>query len=208
MANEKIVDEVFLKKILRNRFARYEFIKTYVPSISKRHEVLLKNAIMENCESNVVSTASDFILLAGIIGFYSPAFSNKLQTQFSIRRSQEVKLAILDYLFMMKKKVSRSVFEEVSCKAVKSSNNLVSFQGRVNLVLLKELDFIELLDLLRSQKYPTLLYRLMNNVESSSALAVSIGQHSDSLKNMIKKSDFGKEVKMELLSKLEKYSVK
>ncbi len=111
-----------------------------------------------------------------------------------------IKLSILSLLFMLSKKIPQNEFLELNKVHCKSTNKLLNFQSKLNLVLYNNVSSEQIIKMLNREKAPTLYYRFLRALAESKSFAKKFNSHKSSILNSIQSEKFNSGVTAELMN--------
>lgn len=196
------VNEISDKDIheLLNSPRRGQFLDTY--EHFDGHQKVFQSWIFCNLASTKNCILEDLFVLAGKIRLVRKEINDLCLKVLKGRYRYFTKLACLDYLLWMQKSLDPGFYKTANTLAVEQTKNpIVLFQGTLNLCM-SDIDKYcrTLTEQLVASEYPTLFYRLANQIwlfsENSRVLLAEI------VRSVLRQKEFSDGVKSELLDRI------
>lgn len=199
----KQVSANVISKILSNPFERMFFLKEYEffdrdGNARQYNDYAL--SVIKN--SRDVVAVSDAIILSTKTHQFSKSVFKQIRIMLYSRRNYIVKLACLDFLLAFKEEIPKRYFFQINNRILSHSrNNLLRIQATLNLISIDANFSSKLIALLYVANSPTEFYRVINGLQCDDIRLDA--EEIERLKGMIVQKPFKKQVKIELLSRLE-----
>lgn len=165
--SKEVVDDKELILLLKNNKYRSIFITTYKYFNCHNKENII-NFINENYHLEIKTNFKiDLLDLASNIDYFSSDIYNLLKIDLFNRRIYLLKLTILDYIneFSDRKEVLNDFYNLSLNLYERTSNNLIKFQALINLSMIDDVKYRDILMNFLSKKIlPFYYYRLINNI--------------------------------------------
>lgn len=187
---------------LLNSSRRGKLLDTYEYFESDQSKEIFQRWIYCNLTSTKDRTLEDIFVLIRKSKLVQEEINNLCLRVMGGRYRYFTKLACLDYVLSMHRSLSPEFFKSVSILAIEHTKNpIVLFQGTLNLCMSDvEKYYRQLTEQLAAADYPTLFYRLANQLwlfpEKSRELLAEL------LLSVLAKKEFSDGVKRELLDRI------
>lgn len=165
----KPITQELAQKYLNNKVFREDFLLNYDFFNEDKNGKLYRDWILENINNTENAILEDIFRLAGNGNIFIPTILHTAHKILQGNYFQFTKLAVLEYLFDQKENIQKKknvLLAKVALRHTK--NHFIRFQAFLNLVAMgveTETSLSYIKRILRNTIYPTLYYRLLNEIE-------------------------------------------
>jgi len=162
---KKPVSKETAKMVLANQEERDDFLIYYNFFEKDGNKDIYVNWINENLNSGSNVVVEHIFELSNYIHLFSTELIILAANILKGRKKAATKLACLDYILSIKKKIAKRQFIDLNEIAIEhTQNRFVIFQAYMNLSITNVEYLIKVKRILEREKYPTLFYRCLNEI--------------------------------------------
>lgn len=184
--NNAINKKLFIYKYPLNA-EQLEYVKKNLVIVFNQPDLIYLDELEDACE------------MAMYIDFY-PLQDITIGKKILISKVDSIiKISFLDLLFVVNKRIPQNEFIELNEVLRKSTNKLLSFQSKLNLVLYDQVSPSQIIKLLKKESIPTLVYRFLRTLNESTILVRKFKMKQFDIIEVIESDKFTDGIKVELM---------